>query len=178
MDGAAEVTALNEFRRRALGRNLRALVYSMLIAASVNNAYTQIFFFRAMDPRTIVITGDADQRREIAGLELFLMSVAKTRFCLISALVLCVVLVLVMSPTFARLRRTQLGSLAWLVPGGSALGAIAALALDQMRFPLAVGSSSGMVLGGISAGGFLAFYLTNDSTSAQPYRWPRQLQQR
>lgn len=151
---------MNESRRRAVGQNLRALVYSLLIAASVNNAYFQIAVSRVMYTGTIVIAGEAGDRREIAGLELLLMSVAKTRFFLISALVLCVVLLLVMSTTFARLRRTRFGSLAWMVPGGSALGAIVALVLDKMRFPLAVGSSLGMVLGGISAGGFLAFYLT------------------
>lgn len=154
------MTAVNDVARRAVGRNLKALVYSMLIAASVNNAYFEIFVSRVMDPRTVVMAGEVGHRREIAGLELLLMSVAATRFFLISAFVLCVVLLLVVSSACVRLRGTRYGSLAWIAAGCSMLGAVVALALDQMRFPLAVGSSLGMVLAGMSAGGFLAFYLT------------------
>lgn len=156
----AEVTAVNDVARRAVGRNLRALVYATLIAASVNNAYFQLVVSRITSPGTMVMAGEPGHGREIAGLELLLMSVAKTRFFLISAFVLCVVLLLVVSPACVRLRGTRFESLAWFVPGCSALGAIVGFALDQTRYPLAVGSNWGMVLAGMSAGGFLAFYLT------------------
>lgn len=151
---------MDDDARRAVGRNLKALVYSMLIAAVVNNAYVQIVIMRAMHAGTVVMTGELGHRREVAGLELLLMSVAKTRFSLISAFVLCVSLLLVVSPACAWLRGTRFGSLAWIVPGCGALGAIVGLALDQMRYPLAVGDSWGMMLMGTSAGAFLAFYLT------------------
>ena len=157
------VTAMNNVARRAVGRNLKALVYSVLIAALVNNAYVQIVIMRVMYAGTVVMAGELGRRREVAGLELLLMSVAKTRFSLVSAFVLCVMLLLVVSRACVWLRGTRYESLAWTVPGGSALGAIAGLALDQMRYPLAVGDIWGMVLTGMSAGGFLAFYLTSKS---------------
>ena len=155
------VAAMNNVARRAVGRNLKALAYSVLIAAVVNSAYMEIVILRALSPGTIVFGGELGHRREIAGLELLLTSVAATRFSLISAFVLCVVLLLVVSPACVWLRGTRYESLAWTVPGGCALGAIAGLALDQTRYPLAVGDIWGMVLTGISAGGFLAFYLTS-----------------
>lgn len=155
----AEVTALNNIARGAVGGNLRALVSSTLIAALVSNAYVQIVILGVIHPGTIVMGGEMGHRHEIAGLELLLRSVAKTRFSLISAFVLCVVLLLIVSPACAWLRRTRFGSLAWIVPGCGALGGIVGLALGQMRFPVAVGDSWEMMLAGISAGGFLASYL-------------------
>lgn len=154
------MTNVNDIARSTIGRNLRALAYSTLIAASVNNAYLKIVVSRLLYPGTIVMTGEAGQGREIVGLELLLKSVTDTRFFLISALVLCMVLLLVVSPACARLRGTRFGTRAWIVPGGIAFGAIVAFMLDQISYPISVGSAWGMVLSGMSAGGFLAFYLT------------------
>ena len=108
---------VNDVARSTIGTNLRALVYSTLIAASVNNAYLKIVVSRLMSPGTIVMTGEAGHGREIAGLELLLKSVTDTRFFLISALVLCMALLLVVSPTRARLLGTRFGTRAWIVPG-------------------------------------------------------------
>lgn len=156
----AEVTDVNDVMRRAVGRNLRALVYATLLTAAVNNAYFQIVIARVLYAGTIVMTGELGHRREIAGLELLISSVAATRFGLISAFVLCVLLLLVVSPACARLRGTRFGSLAWMVTGCSALGAVVGLALARMRYPWAIGDSWAMALSGMSAGGLLAFYLT------------------
>lgn len=151
---------VDDIPRRPVGSYLRSLVYSTLIAASVINAYVQIVILRVMHPGTMVIRGAGAERHEIAGLELVLVSVAKTRFSLISAFVLCVVLLSIVSPVCVWLRRTRFGSRAWIMLACCALGGIVGLSLAQMAYPLAVGDNLGIVLGGISAGAFLAYYLT------------------